>query len=46
VNKDSTPSTVFIPFFMEMIQLLVDETNKHQNKYLDTHDSDGRCSQF
>jgi len=29
VIKDSTPSTVFLLFFMEVIQLLVVETNKY-----------------
>jgi len=43
MNKDSTPITAFLPFFLEMIQLLVAETNKH---YLDLLDSDGRCAQL
>jgi hypothetical protein len=35
VNKDSTPVTVFLLFFMEAIELLVAETNKYYNQYLD-----------
>jgi len=43
--KDFTPITVFFLFFMEVILLLVAETNKHYNQYdyLDTLDNDGRC---
>jgi len=43
-NKDSTPITVFLLFFMDVIQLLVAETNKNysQQAHLtlteDTHD--------
>jgi len=44
VNKVSTPISVFLLLFVEVIQLLVAETNKHYNLYLDTLDSDGVCS--
>jgi hypothetical protein len=44
VNKNSTPITIFLPFFMEEIQLLVAETNKYYSKYLDIFDNDGGCS--
>jgi hypothetical protein len=44
VNKDSMPITTFLLFFMELIQLLVAETNKSYNQYLDTLDNDRRCS--
>jgi hypothetical protein len=41
-NKDSTtPITIFLLFFKEVIQLLVAETNKYYNQYLDTLDNDG-----
>jgi uncharacterized protein RhaS with RHS repeats len=33
-------------FFMQVIQLLVQETNKYYNQYTDTQDSDGRCSKL
>jgi hypothetical protein len=33
VNKDSTPIIVFLFFFMEVIQLLVAETNKYYSQY-------------
>jgi hypothetical protein len=42
VNKDSTPITVFLCFFMKMIQLLVADTTEYYNQYLDTLSSDGR----
>jgi hypothetical protein len=44
VNKDSTPITIFLLFFVEVIQLLVAETNKYCSQCLDTPDNDGRCS--
>jgi hypothetical protein len=31
VNKDSAPITIFLLFFMEMMQLLVTETSKYYN---------------
>jgi hypothetical protein len=46
VNKDSTPITIFLLFFMEVIQLLVAETNKYSNQYLDTFENDGGCLRF
>jgi len=44
VNKDSTPITAFLLFFMEVSQLLVAETNKFYSQYLDKLDSDSRHS--
>jgi hypothetical protein len=32
VNNDSTPVTVFLLFFMEMIQLLVAETDRYYSQ--------------
>jgi hypothetical protein len=40
MNKDSAPIVVFLLFFMEVIQLLVAETNSYYNKYIDILDSD------
>jgi len=31
---------------MEVIQLLVTDTNKYHSQYLDTLDSDGKCLQL
>jgi hypothetical protein len=43
VNKGSSLITdFFLLFFMDMIQLLVAESNKYSNQYLDTLDSDNR----
>jgi hypothetical protein len=47
VNKDYTPITVFLLSFMEVIQLLVAETNKYYSQYLDltiTADTTCRCN--
>jgi hypothetical protein len=44
VNKDAKPITIFLLFFMEVIQLLVVETNKYYNQYSDTLDNDKACS--
>jgi len=45
VKKDSKPITVFLLFFMEVIQLmLIAETNKNYSQYLDTFHNIGRCS--
>jgi hypothetical protein len=46
VIKDSMPVTVSFHFFMEVIQLLVTDTNKYHSQYLDTLDSDGKCLQL
>jgi hypothetical protein len=40
-NKDSTPLNVFMLFFLEIIQLLVVETNRYYHQYLDSL-NDGR----
>jgi hypothetical protein len=40
VNKNSSPTTIFHLFFTDVIQLLVAETNKYYNQYLDTLDND------
>jgi hypothetical protein len=42
MKKDSTPFIVFLLFCMEVIQLLVAETNKYYNQYLDMLKTDGR----
>jgi hypothetical protein len=42
VNKDSAPIIIFLLFLMEVIQLLVAETNK----YIDTFDNDSGHSQL
>jgi hypothetical protein len=34
VNKDSIPITIFLLFFMEVIQLMVAEINKYSYQYL------------
>jgi hypothetical protein len=36
VNKHSTPLSVFMLFFLDIIQLLVVETNRYYRQYLDT----------
>jgi hypothetical protein len=36
VNKDSTPLCVFMLFFTEIIHLLVEETNRYYQQYLDS----------
>jgi hypothetical protein len=46
VNTDSLPITVFLLLFMDVIQLLVAETNKYYNLYLDTLDNDNGYSYF
>jgi hypothetical protein len=45
VNKDSTSNNAFL-FFMEVIQLLIAETNKYYNQYLYTLYKDSRCSKL
>jgi hypothetical protein len=42
VNKYATPVTVFLLSIMEVIQLLVAQTNKYYDQYLDTADNNGR----
>jgi hypothetical protein len=44
INKDSSLISLFL-FFMDIIQLLIAETNKHYNQHLCTLDND-RCSWF
>jgi len=44
VNKDSAPIIIFLLFFVEVIQLLVAETTKYYNQYLDTLDTDSKHS--
>jgi hypothetical protein len=39
VNKDSSLTTIFMLFFMDVIQMLLAETNKY-TQYLDTLDND------
>jgi hypothetical protein len=41
INKDSTPLSIFMLFFLEIIQLLVVETNRYYHQYLDSL-NDGR----
>jgi hypothetical protein len=36
INKDSFPLSVFMLFFVEIMQLLVEETNRYYHRYLDT----------
>jgi hypothetical protein len=43
VNNDSTPITIFLLCFMEVIQLLVVE-NKYYSQYLYMLGNDSRCS--
>jgi hypothetical protein len=38
VNKDSTPFCVFMLYFIGIIRLLVEETNKYYHQYLDDLD--------
>jgi hypothetical protein len=40
IQEDSAPITIFLLFFMEVIQLLLAEAYKYYNQYLDTFDSD------
>jgi hypothetical protein len=42
VNKVSAPIVVFLLFFMNEIYLLVAETNKYYDQYLDMPNSDGQ----
>jgi hypothetical protein len=44
MNMDSSAITVLFSFLMDVIQLLMAETNEYYNKCLNTHDSDIRCS--
>ena len=39
-NKDSSPLSIFVLFFFEIIQLLVEETNRYYHQYLDTLDEE------
>jgi hypothetical protein len=45
VNKDSTPTTFFFLFFMDVIQVLAIETNKYYIQYLGTLENDRGCLQ-
>jgi hypothetical protein len=36
INKDSSPLSVFMLSFIEIIPLLVEETNRYYHQYLDT----------
>jgi hypothetical protein len=38
VNKDLTLVSIIMLFFLEIIELLVEETNKYYQQYLDTLD--------
>jgi hypothetical protein len=44
VNKDSSPTTIFYLSVMDVIPLLVAETNKYYNQHLDTLDNENRHS--
>jgi hypothetical protein len=35
INKDSSPLSMFMLFFLETMQLLVEETNRYYHQYLD-----------
>jgi hypothetical protein len=36
INKDSSPLSVFMLFFLEIMRLLLEETNRYYHQYLDT----------
>ena len=38
ITEDSTPLSIFMVLFFEIIQLLVEETNRYYHLYLDTLD--------
>jgi hypothetical protein len=38
INKDSSSLRIFMLFFLEIMQLLVEETNRNYNQYMDTLD--------
>jgi hypothetical protein len=38
LGKDSTPLSVFMLFFLKIIQLLAEEANRYYHQYLDTFD--------
>jgi hypothetical protein len=38
IAKDSTTLNIFMLFFLEIIQLLIEETNRYYYQYLDTLD--------
>jgi hypothetical protein len=38
INKDSSPLSIFMLLFLEIMQLLVEETNRYYHQYLDTPD--------
>jgi hypothetical protein len=38
INKDSTTLSVFMLYFLEIIYLLVEETNKYYQQYFDIPD--------
>jgi hypothetical protein len=46
VNKNSGPVTIFLPFFLEVIQLFVAGTNKYYNQYFNTLESDRNAYDF
>jgi hypothetical protein len=37
-NKDSLPLSIFMLFFLEIMQLLVEKTNRYYHQYLETID--------
>jgi hypothetical protein len=44
MNMDSLVNTILVLFLMDVIQLFMTETNEYYNQYLNTPDSDIRCS--
>lgn len=42
ITEESTPLSTFILLFYEIIQLLVEETNRYYHPYLDTQEEDGQ----
>jgi hypothetical protein len=40
INKDSSPLSIFMLFFFEIIQLSVEETNRYYHQYLGTLDKE------
>jgi len=40
INKDSSPLSILMLFFFEIIQLLVEETNRYYHQYLGTLDKE------
>jgi hypothetical protein len=41
VNRDSTPVAIYLFFFVEVIHLLVEETDTYYSRYLDAFDNEG-----